>query len=63
MKFEGLNAEQEALIKQLDLSDNISNKEIIEILEKINFEDTDPFVKSINEEIVNSIIEYLKTTS
>lgn len=55
-----LNAEQEALLEQLELSDDISIKEVIERLESIEVTDKELFARSFNEEILNSTIETLK---
>ncbi len=60
MKFNKLNAEQGALIEQLELSEDISIKEVIEKLESISVGDEDWFAKSFNEGILKSTIEALK---
>lgn len=60
MKFNKLNAEQGALIEQLELSEDISIKEVIEKLESISVGDEDWFVKSFNDGILKSTIEALK---
>ena len=59
-RFTSLNAEQEALLEQLDLPEDISIKEIIRELESIEIKDNDLFARSFNEEIINSTIETLK---
>lgn len=60
MRFNNLNGEQEALIKQLELPEDISIKEIIEKLESIFVADEDWFSKSFNKGILKSTIEALK---
>ncbi len=60
MKFNKLNAEQGALIEQLELSEDISIKEVIEKLESLSVGDEDWLAKSFNEGILKSTIEALK---
>lgn len=60
MRFNALNAEQEALIEQLELPEDISIKGAIEKLESISVADEDWFAKSFNEGILKSTIEALK---
>lgn len=60
MRFVSSNAEQEALIEQLELPEDISIKGVIEKLESISVADEDWFAKSFNEEILNSTVEALK---
>lgn len=60
MRFNNLNAEQGALIEQLELPEDISIKEVIEKLESISVGDEDWFAKSFNEGILKSTIEALK---
>lgn len=60
MSINNLNAEQEALLEQLELSEDISIQDIIKVLENVNIEDIEPFEKSFNEEMVKSTIEALK---
>lgn len=60
MRFIGLNAEQGALIEQLELQEDICVQEVIERLEGLKIEDTEHFNKSFNEGILKSTIEYLK---
>lgn len=60
MRFNSLNAEQGALLEQLELPEDISIKEGIERLESIEIMDKDLFERSFNEEIINSTIESLK---
>lgn len=63
MCINGLNAEHEALLEQLELPDGISIKEIIKVLEAIRIEDTDCFEKMFNEDMLNSTINTLKNNS
>ena len=60
MCINGLNAEQEALLEQLELPEGISIKEIIKVLEDIRREDIDCFEKRFNEDMLNSTINALK---
>lgn len=60
MCINGLNAEHEALLEQLELPEGISIKEIIKVLEDTGIEDTDCFEKRFNEDMLNSIINALK---
>lgn len=60
MRFNSLNAEQGALIEQLELTDDISIKEVIEKLESLSIGYEDWFAKSFNEGILKSTIEALK---
>lgn len=60
MKFNKLNAEQGALIEQLELSEDISIKEVIEKLESLSVGYEDWLAKSFNEGILKSTIEALK---
>lgn len=60
MCINGLNAEQEALLEQLELPEGISIKEIIKVLEDIRIEDIDCFEKRFNEDMLNSTINALK---
>lgn len=60
MRFNSLNAEQESLLEQLELSEDISIKEIIKELESLKIEDTEPFNKSFIEGILKSTIEAFK---
>lgn len=60
MRFNSLNAEQEALLEQLELSEDISIKDIIKELESLKIEDTEPFNKSFSEGILKSTIEASK---
>lgn len=60
--FNSLNAEQEALLKQLELPEEISIQETIKVLENINVRDVELFEKSFNEEMLNSTIMALKNT-
>lgn len=55
-----LNAVQEELLEQLELPEDISIKETVKRLESIEVADKDLFVRSFNEEILNSTIEILK---
>lgn len=55
-----LNAVQENLLDQLELSEDISINEIVKELERIEVVDKDLFVRRFNEEILNSTIEILK---
>ncbi|WP_291631034.1 hypothetical protein [Clostridium sp.] len=55
-----LNAVQENLLDQLELPEDISIKEIVKELERIEVADKDLFVRKFNEEILNSTIEVLK---
>lgn len=57
MRFNALNAEQEALIEQLELPEDISIKGVIEKLGGISVADEDWFAKSFNEGILKSTIE------
>ncbi|MEG2935780.1 MAG: hypothetical protein RR844_04740 [Clostridium sp.] len=60
MCINGLNAEHEALLEQLELPEGISVKEIIKVLEGLTIEDTDCFEKRFNEDMINSTINALK---
>lgn len=60
MCINGLNAEYEALLEQLEVPEGISIKEIIKVLEDIRIEDIDCFEKRFNEDILNSTINALK---
>lgn len=60
MNINSLNAEQEALLEQLELPDGISIQDTINELEKLTVEDIEPFEKSFNEEMLNSTINALK---
>lgn len=60
MRFNILNAEQEALLEQLNLSEDISIQKVIERLESLKIEDKDYFKKSFNEGVVKSTIISLK---
>lgn len=60
MCINGLNAEQEALLEQLELPEGIYIKEIIKVLEDIRIEDIDCFEKRFNEDMLNSTINALK---
>lgn len=60
MKFNSLNAEQEALLKQMDLPEDISIQEVIEILQSLKVEDKEHFSKSFNEDILKSTVEVFK---
>lgn len=60
MCINGLNAEHEALLEQLELPEGISIEEIIKVLEGLTIEDTDCFEKRFNEDILNSTINGLK---
>lgn len=60
MCINGLNAEHEALLEQLELPEGISIKEIIKVLEGLRIEDTDCFEKMFNEDMLNSTINALK---
>ena len=60
MCINGLNAEHEALLEQLELLEGISIKEIIKVLEGLTIEDTDCFEKRFNENMLNSTINALK---
>lgn len=58
MRFNSLNAEQGALLKLLELLEDISIQEIIEMLESLKIEDKDHFEKSFNEGVVKSTIKF-----
>lgn len=60
MIFNTLNAEQGALIEQLELPEDISIKDVMEKLESLSVGDEDWFDKSFNEGILKSTIEALK---
>lgn len=60
MRFNILNAEQEALLEQLNLSEDISIQKVIERLESLKIEDKDYFKKSFNEGVIKSTIISLK---
>lgn len=60
MRFNSLNAEQGALLEQLELPEDISIKEVIEKLESLKIDDKEHFSKSLNEGILKSTIEALK---
>lgn len=60
MRFNILNAEQEALLEQLNLSEDISIQKVIERLESLKIEDKNYFKKSFNEGVVKSTIISLK---
>ena len=60
MGINNLNAEQEALLDQLQLPKGISIKEIIKEIESINIVDTEPFEKRFNESMVQAAIDSLK---
>lgn len=57
MRFNSLNAEQGALLKLLDLPEDISIQEIIESLKS---EDKEHFEKSLNEGVVKLNIKLKK---
>lgn len=60
MCFNSLNAEQVALVEQLELPEDISIQEVIERLEILKIEDREYFSKSFNEDILKSTVEALK---
>ena len=62
MRFNNLNAEQEALLEQLELPEDISIQEAIKSLESLKIDDNDYFSKSFNEEILKSTIATLKNS-
>lgn len=60
MRFTSLNAEQGALLEQMDLPEDISIQEVIKRLESLSVNDEECFSKSFNEQIVKSSIEAFK---
>ena len=60
MRFNSLNAEQEALLEQLELPEDISVQEVIERLESLKIEDKEQFSNRFNEDILKSMIEAVK---
>lgn len=60
MRINSLNAEQGALVEQLELQEDISIQEVIERLESLKIEDREYFSKSFNEDILKSTVEALK---
>ncbi len=60
MRFNNLNAEQEALLEQLELPEDISIQEVIERLESLKIEDKEHFSNRFNEDILKLTIESVK---
>lgn len=60
MRFNSLNAEQGALVEQLELPEDISIQEVMERLESLKIEDKEHFSKDFNQDILKSTIEAFK---